>query len=381
MIRTALRTSAARALTAGLGAAAVLAVAGVASTGAQQAAAAQANPGDPQLVQVRRNIYLLAGAGGNITLSVGKDGVLMVDSGTAQNADRVLQAIQRLQRDVDAQERAIELATRINWGAETRSTVVVERDPTAPVKPIRFIMNTHFDPEHVGGNLKLRASGRTFTGGNVAGNIADAGEGAAIMAHENVLVRMTKVDAGQPETPADALPTDTYYMDTMKMSHFFNGEGVQLIHMPNAHTDGDSIVHFRGADVIATGDLFSTVSYPVIDVARGGSINGVIDALNRLIDLAVPEFRTEGGTMFASGHGRIADTADVAYYRDMTTIIRDRIQDMVRKGMTLEQVKAARPTLDYDPRYGSAPGWSTDQFVEAVYRSLSASPRPTGRTE
>jgi glyoxylase-like metal-dependent hydrolase (beta-lactamase superfamily II) len=361
-----------------------LSLAATAFVSAQQPTPA---PGGLQTLQVRENVYLLSGAGGNIVLSVGKDGVLMVDTGREQDADRVLGAIQQLQRQVDAGIRAIESKTRINWGAEGRSTVVLERDPSAPIKPIRYILNTHYDPDHIGGNLKLRAAGRTFTGGNVAGNIADAGEGAAIMAHENVLVRMTKGEPGRPETPTDAQPTDTYYMDTMKMSHFFNGEGVQLIHMPNAHSDGDSVVQFRGADIIATGHIYSTVSYPVIDIARGGSINGYIDALNRLMDLAVPEFRTEGGTMFVPGDGRVSDLADLTYYRDMTTIIRDRVQDMVRKGMTLEQVKAARPTLDYDPRYGNAPGWSTDQFVEAVYRSLSASPRPPagtaprGRTE
>jgi glyoxylase-like metal-dependent hydrolase (beta-lactamase superfamily II) len=146
-----------------------------------------------------------------------------------------------------------------------------------------------------------------------------------------------------------------------------------MIHRPAAHTDGDTMVYFRGSDVLSTGDLFVPNSYPVIDLARGGSIQGVIDALNEILDIAIPEFRLEGGTMIIPGHGRLCDVADVAYYRDMVTIIRDRIQDMIRKGMTVEQVKAAKPTIEYDGVYGSTSGfWTTDMFVEAVYKSLSA---------
>ena len=168
----------------------------------------------------------------------------------------------------------------------------------------------------------------------------------------------------------------------MRLSHYFNGEGIELIYRPDAHTDGDSIVRFRGSEVIAAGDLYSTETYPVIDIARGGNIQGVVDGLNRILDLSFPEFSTEGGTMIVPGHGRISDSADVAYYRDMVTIIRDRVQDMVKKGMTLEQVKAARPTADYDPRYGTSTGpWTTDMFVEAVYRSLAPAAQSRGRTE
>ena len=149
-----------------------------------------------------------------------------------------------------------------------------------------------------------------------------------------------------------------------------------MFHVPAAHTDGDSLVYFRRHDVLAAGDVFSTISYPVIDLDRGGSINGVVDALNLILDVAFPDFRLEGGTLVIPGHGRICDSADVAYYRDMVTIIRDRVQDMVKKGMSIEQVKAARPTSDYDPRFGSTSGaWTTDMFVEAVYKSLTAKKR------
>ena len=182
---------------------------------------------------------------------------------------------------------------------------------------------------------------------------------------------MSAADGDQPAAPFRAQPTDTYHTKRLNLSHFFNGEGVQIIAEPLAHTDGDSIVVFRYSDVIATGDVFVQTSYPVIDLARGGSIDGVLAALNHILALSVPEFRTEGGTMIVPGHGRLSDSADVAYYRDMVTIIRDRVRDMIGKGMTIEQVKAARPTRDYDPRFGAITGaWTTDMFVEAAYQSL-----------
>jgi cyclase len=335
-----------------------------------------AQSGDIEILPVRDHIYALFGAGGNITVSAGPDGVFMVDSGRAGMSDRILAAVRELQREV-AERR---VAKPLGFGAETRSSVADRYIPPPP-KPIRFIVNTHGDADHVSGNEVLRNAGRTFTGGNVAGDIRDSGEGAAIYAHEKTLLRMVKPPAGQPEPRTDALPTDTFFGDSYKLSHFFNGEGIQILHMPAAHTDGDSIVYFRRADVIAMGDLMRTDHYPIVDVDRGGTINGLIDGLNRVLDLAISEFRLEGGTMMVPGHGRLVDSGDVAYYRDMVTIVRDRIGEMVKKGMTLEQVRAARPTADFDVAWGvDSAEWSTDRFIEAVYKTLgggkAAAPAP-----
>ena len=236
----------------------------------------------------------------------------------------------------------------------------------APPKPVRYIINTSSLPHSIGGNEVVAASGITYTGGNVAGTIADSSEGAAVLAHENVLNRMVEADM-----PFGALPTETFFTDDYKISTFFNDEGVQIFHVPNAATDGDSFVFFRGSDVIAAGDLVSMDSFPIIDVDSGGSINGVLDGLNAILKLAIPEFRTEGGTMIVPGHGRLADSADVGYYRDMLTIIRNQVQALIDEGLTLQQVIERRPTFGYEGRFGSKGGsWTTEMFIEAVYRSL-----------
>jgi len=291
---------------------------------------------DIRVTKVRDHFFMLTGAGGNVAVLVFDEGITLVDSGRTEMGDKLLAAVRTL----------------------------------SPL-PIRYIINTSVDPDHTGGNEKLGAAGGQITGGNVAGQIADAAEGAEIIAHENVLERMTAPSV-KPPIPVRMTPGTTYHVEHLKLSTFYHGDGIELFSAPAAHTDGDTLVYFRRNDVLVTGDIFNTTQYPVIDVERGGSINGEVEALNRILDIAFPDFRLEGGTLIVPGHGRLCDSADVAYYRDMVTIIRDRVQDMVKKGMTIEQVKASRPTRDYDGLYGSNSASTPDMFVESVYKSLAA---------
>ena len=290
------------------------------------------------ILPVHGQVHLLAGPAANTVIQVGNQGVLVVDTMRDEDGGPLLAAIRNVAGD----------------------------------KPIRFIVNTHAHPDHTGSNLKIAQAGAQLVAGNFFQQLGEAGANSAfIVAHENVLNAMSAPTGAKAPTPFGAWPTDTFFQAEKDM--FFNGEGIQLLYEPSAHTDGDLLVFFRSSDVIATGDLFSTTGYPVIDSMRGGHVNGIIEALNRVIDLAISEQFTEGGTRIVPGHGRICDEFDVVEYRDMVTIVRDRVQAMIRKGMTLDQIKAARPTLDYDPRYGSATGpWTTSMFVEAVYRNLSA---------
>jgi cyclase len=328
-------------------------------------AAVVAQQADVHVLPLRGNVYVLVGAGANITLSVGREGVLLVDAGTTQAADKVIAAITQLSKDVNGASVAKPCAGLGCSGNEFASFLGTVASP-APPKPIQYVINTNADADHTGGNAKVAAAGTTFGGGPGLGQfVGVVKDSATIYAHENVLERMSAAKIATASLPTESYPAD--------FKQFFNGEGIHLIHIRNAHSDGDSIVHFRGSDVISAGDILSTMTYPMFDIAKGGSINGVIRGLNDLLDLAIAEYQTEGGTLIIPGHGRVCDSADLATYRDMVTILRDRVQDAIKRGLTLEQVKAARLTKDYDPRYDVAT-WTKDQFVEAMYRSLSAAP-------
>jgi glyoxylase-like metal-dependent hydrolase (beta-lactamase superfamily II) len=269
--------------------------------------------GEIKVLPVQGNIYLVSGAGANVVMQIGDDGVLLVDSGAKAHAEKVLAAIRQ-----------------------------------TTDKPIRFIINTHFDLDHIGGNELLGKPGAPTV---------------MVMANEGVLRA-----ASAAKVPVPAWPTDTYASASKDM--FANGEAIQLFHH-TAHTRGDSLVFFRRSDVVVAGDIYDITRYPVVDVAQGGTFAGILDALNHIIEITVPKDWQDGGTLVVPAQGRVADESDVVEYRDMLTIIGDRVAAMIKKGMTIDQVQAARPTYEYDGRYGMDAGpWTTKMFVETIYREL-----------
>jgi glyoxylase-like metal-dependent hydrolase (beta-lactamase superfamily II) len=294
-----------------------------------------------EILSVRKNVYMLVGGGANVTIQIGDEGVTMVDSGATGQAEKILAAVRQISR-----------------------------------RPVRFLINTSSDPDHVSGNGAIVTASGGSRGPGVEGAPGGAGPrsqnvGVLTIAHENAFNRLSAGSKALPALTGDALPASTFF--TPRKDFYANDEPVQLLYQPNAHSDGDVIVFFRGSDVVSAGDVFRTDSYPVIDAAQGGTIQGELDALNNILDITVPERNQMGGTRVVPGHGHIGNEADVLEYRDMLTIIRDRIREMVRNKMTLQQVKAAHPTLEYDGLYGNRREWTGEMFVEAVYRDLSKS--------
>jgi cyclase len=293
--------------------------------------------------QVRPNFFMISGAGANIGVQVGPDGAVVVDSGTEETSAAVLAEIRKLS-DL----------------------------------PIRYLINTSADADSVGGNATLARSGQSIFSG-VSGPRSEfvkamTGGLASILAHENVLTRMSAPTGKASPFPSDAWPSEAFA--TNRRYLYLNHEGIEALHQPAAHSDGDCFVFFRSSDVVMAGNILDTTRLPVIDVEKGGGIQGEIDALNKLIELAIPSIPfifLEGGTLVIPGHGRIYDQADIVEYRDMIVILRDVIQDMMKRGMTLAQIQSANPVLPYEKQYGAKSGpWTTNDFVEAVYKSLAA---------
>jgi cyclase len=303
--------------------------------------AAEAENGELDVVRVRSNFYMIAGAGGNIGVQIGSDGIVLVNAGIEAASGQVLAALRKL----------------------------------TPL-PIRYVIDTNAEADFVGGNGKLAKAGKTiFT--NVLGNqdVADAmtnGGAAAILAHDSILQRMSAPTGKASPFPNDALPTEAFYPKryTLRM----NDEGIEVLYEPAAHSNADSFVFFRGSDVVVAGDVLDKNRFPAIDVANGGSIQGEIDALNKLIELAIaptPFIYKGVGTYVIPGHGRLCEQMEVVDYRDMVVVVRDVIADMIKQGMTLDQIKAASPAKPYETQYGRQEG-STSAFVEAIYKSLTA---------
>ena len=293
-------------------------------------------PGRPDLskagfevLPVQGNVHLIVtGRGSNIVAQVGDQGAMLVDASMPEVSDRVLAEVRRLTKG-----------------------------------PIRGIVDTSMDLDHIGGNASLAAAGQPMFQGNTG---FLAGPSATIFAHEKGFARIST--PGSPLLQPEKLwPTDTFF--TRKKKLFFNHEPIEIRWTP-ALNDSNLIVWFRGSDVIAAGDTFDAMSYPKFDPGRGGSIQGVLDALNELVDIAVPELNQQGGTRIVPAHGRIGNQSDVVEVRDMVTIVRDRVRDARKAGLTLDRIQQLKVTLEYDGVYAT-PAYTGAMFVEAVYNDLA----------
>ena len=308
---------------------------------------AQQDAAGLEVLQLRPNFYMIAGASSNVGVQIGTDGIVVVNAGTQGASGELLTAIQKLSR-----------------------------------APIRYIINTSADADLVGGNRTLSKAGLRLGALTIRAGGPGPDDAAFIMAHENVLSRMRGMT---PSLPADAWPSETF---ADKRKYFsFNGEGIEVFHQPAAHTDGDTVVFFRRSDVVVAGHVLDATRFPVIDLARGGSVQGEIDALNRVIELAIPagpylgipngaiataDAVLPGGTEVLTGRGRVYRQIDVVNYRDMVVIISDTIRHMIDQKMTLDQIEAAAPAKAWAPQFGATSGpWTTNDFVEAVYRSMT----------
>lgn len=289
------------------------------------------------VVKVRQNFYMLSGAGGNIGAQIGSDGVVLVNAGNGMMTDQVLAALKKL----------------------------------TPL-PIRYVIDTNADADFVSGNSKLSKAGQTIFTNTLGGGAGD--RGAAILAHDSILNRMSATVGKSTLFPTEDWPTEAFYpkRQTLRM----NDEGIEVLYQPAAHSDADSFVFFRGSDVVVAGDVLDTTHFPVVDTAHGGSIQGEIDALNKLIELTVaptPFIYRGVGTYVIPGHGRLCEQMELVDYRDMVVIVRDVIADLIKQGKTLGQIKEASPAKPYETQYGSNTGaWTTDMFIEAIYKSLTA---------